>query len=107
MDRLSPPATARSGPNSFDGGEQHMRQLLTAAGFQDVETSTNRWRLPFASFDAYFGGIEQGAGNVGQEYLALPEAVRKSVREETRALVGDTGGPIAIEITITFASGQR
>lgn len=107
MDRLSPPVTARSGPNSFDGSEQHMRRLLTAAGFQDVATSTNRWRLPFASFDAYFGGIEQGAGNVGQEYLALPETAQKVVREETRALVGDTGGAIEIEITITFASGKR
>ena len=43
----------------------------------------------------------------GQEYLALPETARKVVREQTRALVGDTGGPIEIEITITFASGQR
>lgn len=107
MDRHSPHATERSGPNSFNGGEQNMGRLLMAAGFRDVATSTHRWRLPFASFDAYFGGIEQGAGNVGQEYLALPENARKIVREETRALVGDTGGPIAIEITITFASGQK
>lgn len=107
MDRFAPPATARSGPNSFDGSEQHMRQLLVAAGFGNVATSIGQWRLPFASFDAYFGGIEQGAGNVGQEYLALPEATRRAVREETRALVGDTGGPVEIEITITFASGER
>jgi len=107
IDRLSPPATARSGPNSFDGGEPHMRALLVAAGFHDVRTATGQWRLPFASFDAYFGAIEQGAGNVGQEYLALPEAIRHAVREETRALVSDTGGPVEIEITITFASGER
>jgi len=34
MDRLSPPLTARSGPNSFDGSEQHMRRRLEAAGFR-------------------------------------------------------------------------
>jgi hypothetical protein len=37
----------------------------------------------------------------------LPEDIRRAVREETRVLVGDNGGSIGIDITITFASGQR
>lgn len=107
IDRHAPTAGDRSGPNSFDGSEAHMRELLSAAGFTDVETMIGTWDLPFASFDSYFGGVERGAGNVGQEYVALPEHIRPVVREEVRALVGDQGGPITITITITFAGGRR
>ncbi len=106
IDRHAPKLNDRSGPNSFDGSEPHMRELLAAAGFADVETVTESRDLTFASFDAYFNGIEAGAGNVGQEYVALPDHVRRVVREETRALVGDSGGPVTITITVTFAAGR-
>ena len=107
IDRLVPNAKERSGPNSFDGSERHVRGLLEAAGFINVAASVETLRMPFPSFDAYFGGVEQGAGNVGQEYLALPENIRRAVREETRRIVGDTGGPIELDVDISFASGQR
>jgi ubiquinone/menaquinone biosynthesis C-methylase UbiE len=107
IDRLVPTPAKRSGPNSFDGSEARLGALFTRAGLKNVETLTETRRLPFASFDAYFSGIERGAGNVGQEYVALPEDIRRAVREETRVLVGDNGGSIGIDITITFASGQR
>ncbi len=89
------------------GDEGHLRALFGAAGFEDVETATETLRIEFPSFDAYFGGVEQGAGNVGQEYMALPEQVRRAVREEARLDVGDTGGPIEIEVTVRFGSGRR
>jgi len=107
IDRLVPTPAKRSGPNSFDGSEARLGALFTRAGLKNVETLTETRRLPFASCDAYFSGIERGAGNVGQEYVALPEDIRRAVREETRVLVGDNGGSIGIDITITFASGQR
>lgn len=106
IDRHAPRASDRSGPNSFDGSETHMRELLSAAGFTEVQTLTETRDLPFASFDAYFSGVETGAGNVGQEYVALPDHIRRVVREETRALVGDNGGPVTITITVTFAGGR-
>ena len=87
--------------------EGHLRALFGTAGFRDVETATETLRIEFPSFDAYFGGVEQGAGNVGQEYMALPEQVRRAVREEARLDVGDTGGPIEIEVTVRFGSGRR
>lgn len=104
IDRHGPKASDRSGPNSFDGSEARMGDLLKAAGFGEVETLTETRELPFGSFDAYFSGIEAGAGNVGQEYVALPEHIRRVVREDARSLVGDKGGPITI--TITFAGGR-
>jgi hypothetical protein len=100
-------AKERQGPGYFDGSERNFRNLFEVAGFEDVETLTETRRLPFPSFDAYFGGVEQGAGNVGQEYVALSEHIRKVVREEARRLVGDTCGPIDIEIETSFASGWR
>jgi ubiquinone/menaquinone biosynthesis C-methylase UbiE len=107
IDRLVPTPAKRSGPNSFDGSEARLGALFTRAGLKNVETLTETRRLPFVSFDAYFSGIERGAGDVGQEYVALPDDIRRAVREETRVLVGDNGGSIGIDITITFASGQR
>lgn len=107
IDRHAPTAGLRSGPHSFDGSERHLRELLAGSGFTDVLTVTETRDLPFASFDAYFSGVESGAGNVGQEYVALPVHVRRVVKEETRVLVGDQGGPVTITITITFAGGRR
>ena len=107
IDRHMPPAHERRGPAFFDGSEHNLLNLFKDAGFEHVETLTETRRLPFPLFDAYFGGVEQGAGNVGQEYLALPAHVRQAVREDARRLVGDTGGPIEIEVTTSFASGRR
>ena len=107
IDRLLPNAKERSGPNSFDGSERHLRDLLRATGFVDEAAFVETLRMPFPSFDAYFGGVEQGAGNVGQEYLTLPENIRRAVREETRRVVGDTGGAIELVVETTFASGRR
>ena len=39
--------------------------------------------------------------------MALPEDARRAVREEVRREVGDTGGPIEVEVEIRFASGRR
>jgi ubiquinone/menaquinone biosynthesis C-methylase UbiE len=89
------------------GDEGHVRGLFEAAGFREVETATETLRIEFPSFDAYFGGVEQGAGNVGQEYMALPQDIRRVVREEARRDVGDDGGPIGIEVTVRLASGRR
>lgn len=106
IDRLAPSTKARSVPNSFDGRERYLHSLLEEAGFIDIEVSLYTLRMPFRSFEHYFGGVEQGAGNVEQECMALPEDLRKAVRDETRRAVGDTGGAIELEVETTFASGQ-
>jgi ubiquinone/menaquinone biosynthesis C-methylase UbiE len=89
------------------GDEARLRAHFEVAGFEEVEIATETLAFAFPSFDAYFGGIEQGAGNVGQEYVALPENIRRAVREEVRREVGDTGGPIEVEVEVRIASGRR
>ena len=92
----------------FSPGEgARLRALFEGAGFAEVEVSTQTMRFAFPSFDAYFGGVERGEGHMGQEYTALPEAVRRAAREEMRREVGDTGGPIEVEVEVRFASGRR
>jgi ubiquinone/menaquinone biosynthesis C-methylase UbiE len=102
------PAKAGEYERFFSPGEgERLRALFEGAGFAEVEISTQTMRFVFPSFDAYFGGVERGEGHMGQEYTALPEAVRRAVREEMRREVGDTGGPIEVGVEVRFASGCR
>jgi ubiquinone/menaquinone biosynthesis C-methylase UbiE len=102
------PSKAAEAARLFSLGEEaHLRALFAAAGFADVETATETLRIAFPSFGAWFGGVEQGAGNVGQEYMALPEALRRTVREEARRDVGDTGGPVEVTVEVRIAGGIR
>ena len=89
------------------GDEARLCSLFEGAGFRDVETTTEAHRFVVPSFDAYFEPFEQGGGSSGQAYVVLPEAERRAVREEVRSNLGDTGGPIAIEVELRFASGHR
>jgi len=88
------------------GGEARLRSIFEGAGFRDVETTTEAHRFVLPSFEAYFGPFEQGGGSSGQAYVVLPEAERRAVREEVQRNLGDTGGPIAIEVEQRFASGR-
>jgi ubiquinone/menaquinone biosynthesis C-methylase UbiE len=89
------------------GDETKLRWLFEAADFQDVEITTESHRFALPSFDAYFEPFEQGAGSPGQAFLSLPEAARQAVREEVRRDLGDTGGPIEVEVEYRFGSGRR
>jgi ubiquinone/menaquinone biosynthesis C-methylase UbiE len=89
------------------GDEALLRSAFEDARFADVEIVTEALTFAFASFDDYFGGAERGDGLMGQEYLALPAQARHAVREEVRQEVGDTGGPIEVEVEVRIASGGR
>jgi ubiquinone/menaquinone biosynthesis C-methylase UbiE len=89
------------------GNERYLRTLFEVAGFADIEIRSKKLHLTFPSFDAYFGGVETGAGSAGQDYMALGEEARSLVREEVRKYVQDVGGPIQIEAEIRLASGLR
>jgi ubiquinone/menaquinone biosynthesis C-methylase UbiE len=102
------PSLAEATARTFSLGDAaRLRSLFEAAGFRDVEVTTETHRFSLPSFDAYFGPFERGGGSTGQAYVALPEAVRGAVRDEMRRSLGDTGGPIDIEVEFRFASGQR
>jgi ubiquinone/menaquinone biosynthesis C-methylase UbiE len=102
------PSLAEAATRLFSiGDEKRLRSLFGAAGFRDVEVTTEVYNFVMPSFDAYFEPYEQGAGAPGQAYVALPEETRRFVREEVRQQMGDAGGPIRIPVEIRFASGSR
>ena len=105
--RHAPSKMAEVQPVFSLGREGQLRRVFEGAGFREVESATELLRTAFPSFDAYFGGVEQGAGKVGQDYMALPEDGRRAVREEARREIGGTGGRIEVEVEIRVASGRR
>jgi ubiquinone/menaquinone biosynthesis C-methylase UbiE len=89
------------------GDERQLRLLFEAANLGKAEIATETMQFTFPSFETYFGSVERGEGHMGQEYMALPEAVRRAVCDEMRHEVGDSGGAIEVEVEVRFASGQR
>jgi ubiquinone/menaquinone biosynthesis C-methylase UbiE len=102
------PAIGEATARTFSlGDEAYLRQLLEKAGFQKIEITRQAHRFRLPSFDAYFGPFERGGGSTGQAYLSLPQSLRDVVREEMRNNIGDSGGPVEIDVEFQFASGQR
>jgi ubiquinone/menaquinone biosynthesis C-methylase UbiE len=89
------------------GDAARLQLLFVEAGFLDIETGTEKHSFVLPSFDAYYGPFERGGGSTGQALASLPEATRHDVREEMRQALGDTGGPVEIEVEIRIASGRR
>ena len=89
------------------GDEAELRALYVEAGFLSVEATTSTHTFGVPSFDEYFDHVERGWGLVGQVFVSLPEETKRAVREDVRRDVGDTGGPIQIEVEFRFASGQK
>jgi ubiquinone/menaquinone biosynthesis C-methylase UbiE len=102
------PSLAEATARTFSlGDDAPLRSFFERAGFRDVETMTESHCFVLPSFEAYFEPFEQGGASSGQAYLGLPEAERRAVREELRRSLRDTGGPVAIEVELRFASGHR
>lgn len=89
------------------GREGNLDLLFEKARFREVETSVEVLRYTLSSFDSYFRGVERGAGSTGQIYLALSENIRRSLRAEVREIVGQTDGPVEVEVEVRLASGLR
>ena len=102
------PSLAEAAARVFSlGDETKLKSLFKAAGFKDVEITTETHRFVLPSFEAYFEPFEQGAGSPGQAFVSLPENARRAVREEVRRDLGDTGGPIEVDVEYRFGSGRR
>jgi ubiquinone/menaquinone biosynthesis C-methylase UbiE len=86
-----------------------LRALLADAGFREIQIECECRELRFRSFDDYFGDIENGATLSGQEYVCLPESVRRLVREDVRRdlLSERSDGPLTINMEVLVGSGQR
>ncbi len=89
------------------GDEAQLRALFAEAGFRKVEITTAAHTFGVPSFDEYFDHVERGWGSAGQVFVSLPDGIKRAVREDVRRDVGDTGGPVRIEVEFRFASGEK
>lgn len=89
------------------GSEARLRQLFEAAGFQDIESSTETHQFSAPSFEHYFEQIERGWGSAGEAFVSLPEKIQQAVREDVRHELGDTGGAIKVPVEFRFVSGRK
>jgi len=102
------PGLAAAVTRTFALGEtSRLQSLFSEAGFEDIETTTVKHTFVLPSFEAYYGPFERGGASTGQALAALPEEIRRAVREEVRRDLGDTGGPIEAEAEYRIASGRR
>jgi ubiquinone/menaquinone biosynthesis C-methylase UbiE len=101
------PSLAEAVTRTFALGEaSRLRSLFSEAGFEDIQTDTVKHTFVLPSFDAYYGPFERGGASTGQALAALPEEIRRAVREEVRRDLGDTGGPIEAQAEYRIASGR-
>jgi ubiquinone/menaquinone biosynthesis C-methylase UbiE len=102
------PSLAESVTRTFALGEAaQLQSLFNEAGFADFVTDTVRHTFVLPSFDAYYGPFERGGGSTGQALAALPEEIRRAVREEAQRDLADTGGLLRVEAEYRIASGRR
>jgi len=102
------PAVAQATARTFALGQPDLlRSLFMRAGFVGVEVETVAHAFVLPSFDTYYGPFERGGGSTGQVLVSLPEDTRRAVRAEMRRALGDTGGPVTIEVEFMVAAGER
>ena len=101
------PSLAEAVTLTFALGDASQLQLLfDEAGFADFETDTVRHTFVLPSFDAYYGPFERGGASTGQALAALPEEIRRAIREEVRRDLADNGGPVEAVAEYRIASGR-
>ena len=102
------PSLTEAVTRTFALGEaSRLRSLFVEAGLADIETDTVRHTFVLPSFDAYYGPFERGGASTGQALAALPEEMRRAVREEMRRDLADSGGSIEAEAEYRIASARR
>jgi ubiquinone/menaquinone biosynthesis C-methylase UbiE len=89
------------------GDAARLTSLFNEAGLVDIETHTVRHTFVLPSFDAYYGPFERGGASTGQALAALPDELRRAVRDEVRRDLDDRGGPIEAEAEYRIASARR
>lgn len=89
------------------GEASKLHTLFNEASLADFETDTVSHTFVLPSFDAYYGPFERGGASTGQALAALPEDVRRAIREEVQRDLADTGGPVKAQAEYRIASGQR
>src|SRR6516164_3073251 len=102
------PGLAEAVTRTFSLGEaSRLEGLFREGGFSQIETRTVKHTFVLPSFDEYYGPFERGGASTGQALAALPDEIRRAVRDEVRRDFGDTSGPIEVEAEYQIASGRR
>jgi ubiquinone/menaquinone biosynthesis C-methylase UbiE len=102
------PSLAEAVTRTFSLGDVSLLEgLFHECGFSEIESSPVRHTFVLPSFDAYYGPFERGGGSTGQALAALPDDIRRAVRDEVRRDLGDAGGPIKVEAEYLIAGGRR
>jgi ubiquinone/menaquinone biosynthesis C-methylase UbiE len=86
-----------------------LQQLFEMAGFRNIAVSSETREVGYSSFNEYFSGIASGATISGQEFVRLPDAIRRKVREDVRRSlrIAEADGPFTIEMELLIGSGQN
>jgi ubiquinone/menaquinone biosynthesis C-methylase UbiE len=86
-----------------------LRSLIAGAGFREIEVAAESRGIEFASFEAYFSGIEKGATLSGQEFVQLSPNLQRRVRDEVRQSLGAPadGERLVIDMEVLIGSGRR
>jgi ubiquinone/menaquinone biosynthesis C-methylase UbiE len=86
-----------------------LQSLIAGAGFREIEVETESRSIEFASFDAYFSGIEMGATLSGQEFVQLPPNLQRRVRKDVWEGLGapDEHQRLVIDMEVLIGSGTR
>ncbi|HYW89375.1 MAG TPA: methyltransferase domain-containing protein, partial [Chloroflexota bacterium] len=102
------PSLADAVTRTFSLGDaSRLRELFHECGFSQIETRTVKHAFVLPSFEAYYGPFERGGASTGQALAALPDEIRRAVRDEVLRDFGDTSGPIEIDVEYRIASGRR
>jgi hypothetical protein len=102
------PSLTEAVARTFALGEaSRLRSLFAEAGLADIETDTVRHTFVLPSFDACYGPFERGGASAGQALAALPEEIRRTVREEVRRDLADGGGPVEAEAEYPIVGARR
>src|SRR5262249_29301033 len=100
--------TALYSPSALSDPD-HLEDLLTAAGFDDVSVVTETRDVAFGSFDEYWSAIEAGGGRMGEFYLALSNANRRGVQAEVRERMAQfrAGSRLILKAEALIATGRN
>jgi SAM-dependent methyltransferase len=85
---------------------KQLNGLFAGAGFRDVSIERETCPVTFDSIDDYWDPIEAGVGSQPQAYLSLPEADRRSVREEISGRLSQFGSDGKLRMSVEMLIGK-
>lgn len=91
------------------GAVETLERVFTAAGLRDVRVARQTQPMEFASFEAYWSYVEDGAIRIGTMLRELPGATAAAVRDRVRAALAAfaVGERLVMPTEVLVATGTR